>query len=157
MITRERQARPATLARIVVPVLVGLAGLSACSDETLSSDHLPDDTPQATYSAEERRSAERLSMGNVAAIDAAGSEYRQAALCVVALETVSEMAEDGSTMTTEQRAAIQQALRIFEQRARRSAAADASVVPAEERLALEAQYPERRERAQLALGCLRKL
>ncbi|GMM91802.1 hypothetical protein MTsN3n11_01040 [Qipengyuania sp. MTN3-11] len=96
-------------------------------------------------------------MGNVAAIDAAGSEYRQAALCVVALETVSEMAEDGSTMTTEQRAAIQQALRIFEQRARRSAAADASVVPAEERLALEAQYPERRERAQLALGCLRKL
>jgi len=153
----ERYTHLAAFKRIVAPALIILIGLTACSDRTLSPDRLPDDTPQASYSAQERRAAERLSIGNVGAIDAAGSAYRQATLCVIALESVAELAEAGNAMTPEQGRAIEQARRLFEERAQRNAAADEGVSPEEVRRALEVQYPETRQRAQLALGCLRRL
>ena len=157
MASRERHTHPAAFKRIVAPALVVLIGFTACSDRTLSPERLPEDTPQASYSAQERRAAERLSIGNVGAIDAAGSAYRQATLCVIALESVAELAEAGNAMTPEQGRAIEQARRLFEERAQRNAADDQVVSPDEERRALEVQYPETRQRAQLALGCLRRL
>lgn len=153
----KRYTYPAAFKRIVAPALVILTGFTACSDRTLSPDRLPDDTPQASYSAQERQAAEQLSIGNVGAIDAAGSAYRQATLCVIALESVAELAKAGNAMTPEQGRAIEQARRLFEQRAQRNAVADEGVSPDEERRALEVQYPETRQRAQLALGCLRRL
>ncbi|UVI40854.1 hypothetical protein [Qipengyuania spongiae] len=157
MTVQERNARSTVLARFAGAILLAFTSLTACSDGTLSTDHLPDDTPQASYSAQDRRSAELLSIGNVGAIDSVGSPYRQATLCVVALETLLELVEASGTMTSEQREAIGQSRRLFEQRAQRAAASEDSINPIEERRAIEAQYTGRREQAQLALGCLRKL
>lgn len=140
------------LPTLLLPALV--VGLTACGSGGEGST--PAGTSPAsrpTFSAEDRRIAQSLSIGR-ADLPANASARDQALLCELALETLQDRLLSSNVLNAAQRQAFSRALREYSERAA-SGLTKAQLDEARQNAARA--HPEHSERARAAIGCLRSL
>lgn len=111
------------------------------------------------FSAEDKRAALALSLGNVSALSADATPYERSLSCSIALEAVyGQLAESGQ-LDSSMVSAIDQVRTIYDSRVRQlgSAANRSSAEIAADRLERAEEIPEPSERGQIAIGCLRAM
>ncbi|OYW44558.1 MAG: hypothetical protein B7Z08_08005 [Sphingomonadales bacterium 32-68-7] len=111
------------------------------------------------FSAEDKRVARALSVGNSQLLDAADSPYEQALLCNVAINYMAEALEQRGGLQPDQQQAVALARDFFAERARDlGLGRGKSPVEIERDQATKASsIPEGRAKAQLAIGCVQRL
>lgn len=135
-----------------IPAVAVILMLAGCAP---SDTNRPADTASAkrTFSAEERRIAEALSVGG-AEVRETTSPRSYAMLCAMALDALGERLDKGDLLTMQQRDALTTAQRLYNSRA-------SSGLYREEQDALrrevEAMHPDTGDRARLGIGCMRSL
>lgn len=127
-----------------------LAGCTA-SPDTADADREPQ-APR-TFSAEERRVAQALSVGG-SDVREASSPRSYAMLCTMALDTLGTRMEDGALLSAEQRQAFAAARRIYRERATGGLSREEQDALRRE---VETAHPEPGDRARFGIGCLREL
>ena len=124
--------------------------LTACSAATDVEEQQPS---QAEFRAEEKRVAQALSIGrNVERTDA--TPQYEAMLCNLALEAIGERLENTDLLTSEQIEVFEKAKAIYQNRASVGLTTEESE---KTRNDVEAAYPQTKDRARFAIGCLRDL
>ena len=115
----------------------------------------PDDPPmpQRTFSEEDRRIAQLLSLGK-SEISETSSPQAYAMLCMMALDALAERMKSGDLLTADQERGFIEAQAVFRQRATKGLAENEQVAL---RNGVKAAHPEPHTRARFAIGCLRDL
>ncbi|GAA3786603.1 hypothetical protein GCM10022600_03030 [Qipengyuania pelagi] len=130
--------------------LIATGVLGACSAGKPATEERKV-SQQKTFSAEDKRIASVLSIGNDEISSTVSPQYR-ATLCSLSLQAI----EDGmrSTLSDEQRQAFAQAQALYDQRSAAGLSQDDRERTVEE---VEAAYPNPIDRARFAIGCLQDL
>lgn len=130
--------------------LIATGVLSACSaGNSPTEEH--EVSQQKTFSAEDKRIASALSIGNDEISSTVSPQYR-ATVCSLSLQAIEERMR--STLSDEQRQAFAEAQALYDQRAAVGLSQDDRERTVEE---VEAAYPNPIDRARFALGCLQDL
>lgn len=128
--------------------------LTACSvsekDQVQEQELFP---TSHEFSAEDKRVARVLSLGNEIARDNSTPQYK-AVLCTLALAEIKDRMGESNLMSSQQSEAFAKVQNVY----RRRASVGLSGQEREKlRSDVEADHPEQRERARFAIGCLRDL
>lgn len=148
--TSQTRLRPTFLCAL------GAVLLTACAPETSPAPQ-PSQTPAREFSAEDKRAAQALSIGNQAALTGAATAYDRALLCNIALDSLIEQLQERGALTTEQQRAFGEVQRLYERRLAQAAGGKSQEELATDRTQAEEANPEPSTRAQIAIGCLRQL
>jgi hypothetical protein len=124
--------------------------LTACSAATDIQEQQPS---KAEFSAEDKRVAQALSIGrNVERVDT--TPQYEAMLCNLALEAIGDRLENTDLLTSEQIEVFERAKALYRDRAGVGLTTEERE---KTRNDVEAAYPETKDRARFAMGCLRDL
>lgn len=135
---------------------LGTLLLTACSPETTPASQ-PSQTPVREFSAEDKRAARALSIGNQAALTGAATAYDRALLCNIALDSLTEQLQERGALTTEQQRAFAEVQQLYERRLAQASGGKSQEQLATDRTEAEEANPEPSTQAQIAIGCLRQL
>lgn len=130
--------------------LIALSAVSACSSSEVPVEET-ETSQQKAFTEEDRRIARLLSVGGNDIDDSASPRYR-ATLCNLALQAIEERLR--GALSDEQRQAFAQAQSVYDRRARAGASPEDRRLSRDE---VEADYPDERDRARFAIGCLQAL
>lgn len=123
-----------------------------------------DSLPGATYigtekfGADERRAAQTLSVGAVSSLTNNDDPYREALLCSISLETVADRLAQADILDDRGMTELRRALSLFDERAGRlgsEAGKDGAQINQDKEA--EKAAIDIGARAQIGIGCLRKL
>jgi len=148
-----------TAPRYILACVLSLALLTSCSEgESFEEMTALADQP-GNFSEQEKLAAQKLSMGNSTALDAASGPYEESVLCRSAIEALAErFREMGGPGETQVRA-IEQAAAIFDRRLETFGSREGKSDAAIRRDLQQAREggPEIGAQAQLAVTCLQRL
>ncbi|TCD06728.1 hypothetical protein EYB45_03305 [Erythrobacteraceae bacterium CFH 75059] len=150
---RSRTVHARIAAAAMVVALSG--GLAACGEPIALPDAATGTAAGRTPSAEERRAAQSLSIGNQQAL-AAATPYDRALLCSFALEALDGQLRERGLLNDAQRQAFAQMRAEFARQLRATAGERAEADVARDRQTVAEAHPEPGDQAQIAIGCLRR-
>jgi hypothetical protein len=153
---RLRNTRSPALKAALLPVALLL---SACGsgEAAPTPGKIPEQARE--FSAEDKKAALALSMGNVQALSAETSAYDRSLLCSIALESVQAQLSESGQLDTAMINAIDQVRTIYTTRVQQLGAAEnksGSEIAADHQQRVE-ELSQRSERGQIAIGCLRAM
>ncbi|NTZ43412.1 hypothetical protein G7A66_10030 [Altererythrobacter sp. SALINAS58] len=130
-----------------------IIALSACSLAEPEVEE-PGFTATKTFSQGDKEIAKVLSIGS-SNLEVAAGPYQKALLCELAVQTITNQLSSGEALAGEQRTALKQVQAIYSQRVSASGEDEAQIN--RDRREIELAYPDVKQRARLAIGCLREL
>lgn len=133
-------------------ILLAAFVVTACSGSAEPAP-LRDKPAPRTFSAEEQRIARKLSIGNNT-IEAVSPENR-AVLCALGLESIAGQLQASGALSPKQLRVFAQARNTYRRRAEQGYPSDAALAEARRKAATD--FPERSDRARIAISCLREL
>jgi transposase-like protein len=151
---RNIRIRNLAIGLITMPLLLASCG---SGDTTPVPDAMPEQGRE--FSAEEKRAALALSIGNVQALSAETSAYDRSLLCSIALESVGMQLSQGGQLDPAVVDAVEQVRAVYNNRVQQLGSAEGKTVAdiAADRQQRSEQIPEQSERGQIAIGCLRAM
>lgn len=159
MLRRNTHSTPIRTLRDLAVAVLTLAAC-ACSDQKLLERHSgPASAPASgQFSAEEKRTAQALSVGSEQVAPAGSSAYQQALKCQFAFPALSaRIIGEGGGQTVGP--AVEEAKAYFDRRLRTAASQENKTVAqiAADLKAQEVQFPDESAKIRMAVGCLRTL
>jgi len=141
-------------------IALSLASISAnCAPSTDTATDELASSASDRFSAEDRRIARALSIGNNSTLDNANDPYDQALMCGVAIDFIAQAFESSTGLESAQRQAIKLARNLFAQRLY-----DLGRSRGKSRIEIErdrarkaTDIPEDGTKAQIAIGCIQRL
>jgi hypothetical protein len=110
------------------------------------------------FTDEDKRVTRLLSVGNNRALAQSDTPYDEALLCSLAIDSMSEVLNRNNSLPAEQLTALGQAIEVLRSRVQafgRDLGKEASEIEAD-REAVAEQVASEQERAQIAIGCVRR-
>lgn len=134
-------------------MLATLIAVSACSNAPDMVEKPQQDARSASFTAEDKRIARKLSIGTASLAEA--SVGGRAVLCGLGLEAIDSRLRSSGALSAQQGQAFDRAREIYRRRAVAGYPSAADVAEARRRAELD--YPTAADRARLAIACLREL
>lgn len=132
---------------------LAILSVTACTGQGTPAGKQSEPENQRIYSAEDKRIAQLLSIGETAAQDSS-SPRDQALLCSIALQSIANRLRQSGALSEAQLQAFAKAQNLY---LKRAAIGRSATELATAKSAMETAHPESSERARLAIGCLRNL
>lgn len=150
------QAFPFPVNRIWAALLL-FAPLAGCSADQPAIPSEPEWTRPTQFSADDRRAAQALSIGNQETLASAATPYNQALLCSLALGSLNEQLQERGILDAAQQRAFAQMQALFDRQVRQRGGGKTQAEIALDREQVATDTPDPSTRAQIAIGCLRRL
>ncbi|NVD44391.1 hypothetical protein [Qipengyuania atrilutea] len=131
--------------------------LASCNDRASELTGDPPADKRKEFSDAEKQIAAELSIGNQAILEEATSDYEQALVCDMALESLATQLTERGALNAAQRQAFVDARKLFVRRQKLFAGQRNGEDIASDRREFEIYAGEDSVRAQIAIGCIRKL
>ncbi|MXP27953.1 hypothetical protein GRI58_03840 [Porphyrobacter algicida] len=131
----------------------------SCSEPAPVSPRESKITKPINFTADDKRAAQALSLGNAAALKGGSNQYDQSLLCSISIESIMSKLRDTGTFSPQQLASVEKAKKIYDERAS-AAAKEQSKSRADisrDRAQLASKHQDEMERARLSIGCLKSL